>query len=784
MDRRFTLFAILVAAIFVANQVIYSLIFPPEPAPKVRPKANQVAKLDAAKADKVAPDKPDQPPKEVPQLQAAPEQPPAAAGDNAAQDRAADADTAAVPLQWVTLGSADPNDPYRMLVTLTNHGAAVERLELSSPRYRDLEDRSGYLGHLAPDDAAARGGAVVRVVGAGTPAAAAGLRVNDVITALGDKKVVSAAELIEVLKGTEPYREIKISVDRQGAATQLTAKLGRRPLEVVRPEFESKPVELVRPNNHDPLSFLLTLQQIDDRTLTGETAELPGVDLRSADWEVAAATQDAVSFRRRLPNLGLEVVKAFRLEKVPLDQMADQDYPAYHLWLDVSIANVAANPRKVAYRLDGPTGLPIEGYWYANKVSQGSMFSSAGLRDIITRFEGGATTQITPAELVNPDFKGEWIDSPLDYIAVDAQYFAAAAIPQKAKPGDVLFAKVQPIRVGAIPPEKADLKLLNTSFRLESTTAELAPAGEPMSHRFEIFAGPKRPDLLAHYEAPGTTVTLGDLVYYGWFGIVAKPMLKILHAFHFVVGNYGVAIIMLTVLVRGCMFPLSRKQALGAQKMQELQPELKRINEKFKSEPDKKTRSTQELFRQHNYNPVGGCLLAFVQLPIFVGLYRSLMVDVELRQAPLFSESIRWASNLAAPDMLWDWTGVMPHFITQTTGFLGLGPYLNVFPLLTIALFIWQQKMFMPPPADEQAAMQQKMMQYMMIFMGIMFYKVACGLCVYFIASSLWGIAERKLLPKPVKTDLPSPTGSGAASGSSNSTNGAPARKKRQRGRK
>ena len=89
--------------------------------------------------------------------------------------------------------------------------------------------------------------------------------------------------------------------------------------------------------------------------------------------------------------------------------------------------------------------------------------------------------------------------------------------------------------------------------------------------------------------------------------------------------------------------------------------------------------------------------------------------------------------------MLWNWSHVMPEFVTQGTGFFGLGPYLNVLPLVTIALFIWQQKMFMPPPADEQAAMQQKMMQYMMIFMGIMFYKVASGLCLYFIASSLVG---------------------------------------------
>lgn len=133
----------------------------------------------------------------------------------------------------------------------------------------------------------------------------------------------------------------------------------------------------------------------------------------------------------------------------------------------------------------------------------------------------------------------------------------------------------------------------------------------------------------------------------GWFWFVAEPMLKVLHFFYAIVGNYGVAIIMLTVLVRLCMFPVSRKQALVMQKMQELQPEMKRINEKYKTEPEKKTRATQELFRQHKYNPLGGCLLAFVQLPIFIGLYRSLMVDVELRQMPLFSENIRWASNLA-----------------------------------------------------------------------------------------------------------------------------------------
>ncbi|MHB1036532.1 MAG: YidC/Oxa1 family membrane protein insertase, partial [Pirellulales bacterium] len=111
-----------------------------------------------------------------------------------------------------------------------------------------------------------------------------------------------------------------------------------------------------------------------------------------------------------------------------------------------------------------------------------------------------------------------------------------------------------------------------------------------------------------------------------------------------------------------------------------------------------------------------------------------------------------------------------------------LGPYLNVLPLVTIALFLWQQKMFMPPPADEQAAMQQKIMSYMMIFIGVMFFKVASGLCIYFIASSAWGIAERKLLPKMQPAGGAAP--SAAAPVSSNGTGSTKKGGKKQRGKR
>jgi YidC/Oxa1 family membrane protein insertase len=117
--------------------------------------------------------------------------------------------------------------------------------------------------------------------------------------------------------------------------------------------------------------------------------------------------------------------------------------------------------------------------------------------------------------------------------------------------------------------------------------------------------------------------------------------------------------------------------------------------------------------------------------------------------------------------MLFDWSSFMPDFVVSGQGILGLGPYFNLLPLITIGLFIWQQKKLMPPPVDDQAAMQQKMMMFMTVFMGVLFYKVASGLCLYFIASSLWGLGERKFLPKtgpspaPAKAEVRKPRDGG-----------------------
>ena len=344
----------------------------------------------------------------------------------------------------------------------------------------------------------------------------------------------------------------------------------------------------------------------------------------TANWQALPQADDSeISFQYDASELGLTIIKKFRLAKVDPAAVEDASAPAYHLDFSVDVRNTGAAARKVAWRLDGPNGLPLEGAWYATKMSP-NWRGGAGMRDVAVGFmvDGrraqALVSATTIAEEANPT---PWQDEPLEYIGIDSQYFAVALLPDPDHAAD--YGRAIPIRVGEVPEDRAKFNRTNVSFRLTSKVATIEPAATS-AENYKIFAGPKRPALLSQYG-------LGNLVYYGWFGFVAGPMLEVLHFFYRIIPNYGIAIIMLTVLVRSMMFPLSRRQALGAQKMQELQPEIKRIQEKYKGNIEARTKAQQELFKKHNYNPLAGCLPVFLQLPIFLGLYRSLAVDVELR---------------------------------------------------------------------------------------------------------------------------------------------------------
>jgi YidC/Oxa1 family membrane protein insertase len=689
-----------------------------------------------------------------------------------------------VPTQFVTLGSLDPESGYRMLVTLTNAGAAVHRAEMTSPRFTDQHDWSGYLGELELKDIV--GGVQVGVVGPGTPAAKASpeaIKAGDIIVGVGNPQVAAITtkrELEAVLAATTPRQELTLQVKHgNNAAQPRTVRLMRRPLAVLRPEIVNYEMRGAKPPEGfvDPPSFLTSLstlqsaalKDVDKPKLDKFLAEL-GTELNEGTWELTAHDEKSATLRRALPELKLELVKRYSLAAAPADQRENRNFKAYHLTLDVEVRNTGDAVVTTSYRIEGPTGMPVEGWWYAHKISQ-RWFAAAGLRDVVVRFMNGPNLQVDGPLIAKGDVEPFAEGQALAYAGVDGQYFSAVIIPDKPL-DESWFDVTEAIVVGPKPDARANLTLTNVTCRMTRIPHTLK-AGESLKDSYQVFIGPKRPALLAQYQAGGNPAySLSDILYYGWpiFGVVAQLMLFILHGLYSVVGNYGIAIIMLTLLVRGAMFPISFKQTRNMARMQvklkalKNDPEFNRINEKYKNDMQKRSQATQELYRKHGINPmdqVSGCLPVFLQLPVFIGLYRALMVDVELRQSPLFGQAIRWCSNLAAPDMFLNWSSIMPEFISRGEGFFGLGPYLNILPLITVALFLVTQKMAMTPPTNEQEAMQQKMMKYMTIFMGLLFYKVASGLCLYFIVSSLWGIAERKMLPRAQTADAAAAGGPG-----------------------
>jgi YidC/Oxa1 family membrane protein insertase len=583
---------------------------------------------------------------------------------------------------------------------------------------------------------------------AGASAPGGGLQVGDVVVGVNGTPVRLRADLDDFLKTTRPGDEIRLTI-RRGTASEsgdleFTVKLDERPLELIRPEAD--------PGTRPVPSFLTGIHSIGNDEAGYDELELPSVrSLRTGHWKMEEE-EDGVVFRK-LVSLGegddagqLEFVKRYQLKPIPADQLDNHDYPGYHLVMNVEVWNRTAAEQEVAYRIDGPNGLPLEGWWYSYKTSP--QWGGAGARDIIWRGKDDkeklrGPTQIDkeldkqPEPLLDQASRG---GSELDYLGVDTQYFSAVMLAGVAqKPAHLVCQQAFSVPLGnAEELEGKKVRTMNVTFRMISQRAKINP-GESLSHQYHLFLGPKSTNLLQQYG-------ISDIIEYGWFGFVARPLSRLLHFFYRIIRNYGLAIILLTVLVRGLMFPVGRKAARNAQMMQELAPEIKKIKEKYKNDMEKQAQAQRELWKKHNFNPLGGCWLMFLQLPIFIGLYRCLSVDIELRQAPLIP-GIQWCSNLAAPDMFLNWETPSLQFLTGTAGWLG--PYLNLLPIATIALFMLQQKMFTPPATDEQTMMQQRMMKYMMVLMGFLFFKVPSGLCIYFIASSIWGIADRKLLPKP-----------------------------------
>jgi YidC/Oxa1 family membrane protein insertase len=664
---------------------------------------------------------------------------------------------------WLTLGSMDPNSEYIMLVTLNSQGGGVERIELTERdpgggfKYRRVDVRNGYLGYFAGEKASEATGVLVNVVGPGTPADIAGVQVGDIIVSVAGRTIETRDHIAEALVSTKPGDTVAVEVLRGDADSplvlhKLQASLTDHPLDVVRLSRDAGADGIA--GNLSRLSCLMTLGQINGRRIsTNERSiselEEPGTLIWNAEQQ-PDGTNDSAEFALELSAAEMKPIGG---RPVRLRRSYALAPGSYAIDMSVQIDNLDDEPQELGYRLEGVNGITLEGWWYSTKISP--HWSGASARDIVYKTTADGHELISGFELLKrakketkdpnqtifaPD--GDDASRNLKYIGIDAQYFTVAYIPPEGSAAFTTFRRAAAgvaATVSEVPRHQE--RAVNSTFFLDSVTASV-PGNGSMRQELRLFAGPKQPDLLEQY-------ALSDCIYYGWFSAFAKILASLLH-FLSGVGNYAVAIILLTVIVRGVMFPLSRKAALNAQKMQELAPEMKKINEKYKDDMEGKMKAQRELQQRVGFNPLAGCLPMFLQLPIFIGLYRTLSVDIELRQAAV-SSMTDWASNLAGPDMFMFWGDWLWGYLSgRGTGWLG--PYFNVLPVLVVVLFLAQQKMFMPPATDEQTAMTQKMMNIMTLMMGLFFFRVPAGLCIYFITSSLWGIGERLF----VKKTLPS----------------------------
>jgi YidC/Oxa1 family membrane protein insertase len=250
--------------------------------------------------------------------------------------------------------------------------------------------------------------------------------------------------------------------------------------------------------------------------------------------------------------------------------------------------------------------------------------------------------------------------------------------------------------------------------------------GAELVYKYHVFYGPK---ILGMLKDIG--FNLDKALNFGWFDIIAKPTLWLLNMFYGVFHNYGVAIIMVTVLFKAAFWPISQKGMKSMKNMQKLQPKMVKIKEKYKGDPARMNQEVMNLYKTYKVNPLGGCLPMVLQIPVFFALYKVLLQSIELRHAPF----MLWITDLSAPDRLWIGFDI---------------PFLGGLPVLTLlmgASMFFQQKLT-PTTADP---MQQKIMMLLPVVFTFMFLNFASGLVLYWFVNNLLSILQQYLINRDSK---------------------------------
>jgi YidC/Oxa1 family membrane protein insertase len=246
--------------------------------------------------------------------------------------------------------------------------------------------------------------------------------------------------------------------------------------------------------------------------------------------------------------------------------------------------------------------------------------------------------------------------------------------------------------------------------------------GTQSLYTYTFYMGPKSQKILSHFDS-----SLKQAINFGFFDIIASPLLWVMNKIHDIVPNYGVAVILLTVLIKLLFWPLGTKSYKSMNEMKKVQPLMMELREKYKDDKQRMNQEIMGLYKTYKVNPASGCLPLLVQMPIFFALYRMLYQAIELRHAPF----VGWITDLSAPDRLFNFDFSIP---------MMQAPYgIPMLTLLMGASFLLQQKMT-PTGGDP---MQARMMMLMPIFMTVLFINFPAGLVLYMFVNNIISMGQQ-----------------------------------------
>jgi YidC/Oxa1 family membrane protein insertase len=329
------------------------------------------------------------------------------------------------------------------------------------------------------------------------------------------------------------------------------------------------------------------------------------------------------------------------------------------------------------------------------------------------------------------------------WLGITDKYWLAAVIPHPTSSADGEFRVEQ----------SAGAPLFTASWIRD---AEPMADGGVFETESYVFAGAKRAEILRDYQATLGIQRFSDAIDWGrWFWFLTKPFFFVLEYFAQLTGNFGVAILILVVVLKAFTFPLANMSFKSMARMKALQPKVKELQERFKADPQRQQKEMMALYQREKVNPLAGCLPLFVQIPVFYALYKTLFVTIEMRHAPF----IWWIRDLSArdPTNVWNLFGLLPYdpssipwlswLIGIPGGFLALG----VLPLLYGVTMAALQTLN-PPPADP---MQQRVFALMpWIFMFIMA-PFAAGLLIYWIWNNILSFAQQYVIMRRQGVETP-----------------------------